>query len=223
MPRHTSTSRKVARAAATGGGRTSRGRTPVGWYAVLSLIVILGVASVAFSRYQYEHPRAPVVVHPATGDHWRAAFAFDLCGTMAANPPQVSQVATTGLSTKGDGIIYIDPTSSANSGHNATLGHFVTHYPNMVLTSTRLGYPGKPVLTNGDKCGNAPGQVQVKVWTSQADPTGQISSGNPGNLLLENGQLVTLAFVPKGSAIPQPPSRTALAKANPQVPTTSTP
>jgi len=48
--------KRVARAAATGGGRTKRGKAPIGFYTVLVLIVVLGAATVAYSRYQRTHP-----------------------------------------------------------------------------------------------------------------------------------------------------------------------
>ncbi len=48
--------RRVARAAATGGGRTKRGKAPVGFYTLLILIALLGAATVGFSRYQRAHP-----------------------------------------------------------------------------------------------------------------------------------------------------------------------
>ena len=46
----------VARAGATGGGRTYRGQTPVNWYAALVVIVVLGVLSVVFANYEYRNP-----------------------------------------------------------------------------------------------------------------------------------------------------------------------
>ncbi|HEX4539521.1 MAG TPA: hypothetical protein VH112_04685 [Acidimicrobiales bacterium] len=48
--------KRVARAAATGGGRTKRGKAPIGFYTVLALIVVLGAATVGYSRYQRMHP-----------------------------------------------------------------------------------------------------------------------------------------------------------------------
>ncbi len=48
--------KRVARAAATGGGRTKRGKAPIGFYTVLALIVVLGAATVGFSRYERAHP-----------------------------------------------------------------------------------------------------------------------------------------------------------------------
>ena len=43
-----SSGKSVARAAATGGGTTYRGQMPVNWYAALVIIVIIGVASIAW-------------------------------------------------------------------------------------------------------------------------------------------------------------------------------
>jgi hypothetical protein len=48
--------KRVARAAATGGGRTKRGKAPIGFYTVLVLIVLLGAGTVGYSRYQRTHP-----------------------------------------------------------------------------------------------------------------------------------------------------------------------
>ena len=52
-----SSGKSVARAAATGGGTTYRGQMPVNWYAALVVIVLVGVASIAFAKYHYDqHP-----------------------------------------------------------------------------------------------------------------------------------------------------------------------
>jgi hypothetical protein len=216
--RKASTGRKIARAAATGGGRTNRGRAPLVWYLSLVLIVVLGLGVVAFSRYQHDHPATSTAntTPPTTSDHWLAAFAFNICGAVQPNPPAPSN--PTAITTQGDGVIHINPTSSQNSGNNATLGRFVAGYPSMLLTSTEVRYPGQATHANGQPCGAQPGQVQVKVWSSLADPKGHLVSGDPSNLKLQNGQLITIAFVPAGATIDQPPSKTNLAA--PTSPTT---
>jgi hypothetical protein len=212
--------KKVARAAATGGGRTSRGsQTPISWYGALALIVILGVASIAWSRYQRQNPTsAPsATVHPTMKDHWHEAFSFDVCGVPQPNPPQPAHLI--GLHTHGDGLIHVEPQGPQDTGHNANLGRFVSGYPGMGLTSTSVTYPGQRTWTNGQVCTSGPyagkaGYVQLKVWNSLADPTGHIVTGNPDKLLIENGALLTIAFVPKGASIPQPASKTNLANPN---------
>ncbi|MGH9068409.1 MAG: hypothetical protein ACRD0J_13120 [Acidimicrobiales bacterium] len=200
----------MARAAKTGGGRTKkRGQTPLAYYATLVVIVVLGLVTVSWSRYQVHHKPAPVP--PTLSDHWYAAFAFDICGSIKPNPPQNPNLKTAGLRTYGGGLIHVAPLTKADTGHNATLGRFVSLYPGMQLTSTSVQYPGKKLWHNGDKCGTKAGKVQVKVWSSLADQHGHILKGNPDKLLIENGQLITVAFVPPGTFIPKPPSRTNLA------------
>lgn len=230
--------RRVARAAATGGGRTTRGRAPAAWYASLVLIVVLGTATVAFSRYERQHPPAPTP--PTKSDHWYSALAFDICGKMQPNLPANTNQATVGLFTAGDGLIQIKPRNSNETGDNATLGLFVSEYKGvstkkpLALSASSLRYPGGRTWANGDTCpatkdksakasAGKPGQVQVEVWDSLAAKTGKVLSGDPAGYKLGNGQLITIAFVPQGSKIPQPPSRLALLNASSASTTTTFP
>ncbi len=58
--------KRVARAAATGGGRTKRGKAPVGFYSLLVLIVLLGASTVGYSRYQRAHPASASASKPTS-------------------------------------------------------------------------------------------------------------------------------------------------------------
>lgn len=172
----------------------------------MGVIIVLGVALVGWSR----HERTAVLnaaahgTAPTLGDHWHEAFLFDICGTLEPDPPANPDISTAGLHTHGDGNIHIEPISPSDTGHNATLGRFVQLYPGMALSSTTVQYPGLTAYHNGQKCQNKPGYVQVKVWDSPTAKTGHVLKGNPGSLLLKNGQLITIAFLPKGSSIPKP-------------------
>ncbi len=204
--------RKIARAARTGGSRTRRRQTPFGYYITLVIVVLLGLATVGFSRYQAHHPAS--AVPPTVHDHWHAAFAFDICGKLQPAPKPNPNASQVGINTLGQGIINIQPLAGQpDTGHDATLGRFVKDYPGMELSSSTLRYPGKKVWHDGDLCGAKPGQVQVKVWNSLASSTGHVVS-DPAGLLLENGQLITIAFVPAGANIPKPPSAANLLKAS---------
>jgi hypothetical protein len=205
-----SVGRRVSRAARTGGGRAySRRNTPWSWWGTMGVIIVLGVVLVGWSR----HERTAVLnaaahgTPPTLGDHWHEAFAFDICGTVEPNPPANPDLSTAGLHTHGDGNIHIEPISASDTGHNATLGRFVQLYPGMALSSTTVQYPGLAAYHNGQKCGSKPGYVQVKVWDSPTAKTGHVLKGNPGSLLLKNGQLITIAFLPKGANIPKPPGQ----------------
>lgn len=208
------TGKWVARAAATGGGRTYRGQLPMRWYGSLALIVLLGVALVIYSRYERQHPVAATA--PAAGAHWYTALAFDICGTIEPNLPANPNEATAapGLHTAGDGVIQITPQKAADEGNNATLARFVATYPGLQLTSSTVKLPGKVAHSNGQVCPSGTpdagrkGVVRIKVWPSFAPPGSNhpFEPSDPSALKLADGQLVTVAFVPADASIPKPPA-----------------
>jgi hypothetical protein len=201
----------VARAAATGGGRSYRGRRPLRWYSSLVLIVLLGVALIVYSRYEKQHPSAGA--QPAVGTHWYAALDFDVCGAvqpnLPANPDQASKAP--GLYTAGDGVIQVAPAKSADAGANATLGRFVDEYPGLALSPTSVRLPGKTTLHSGQACptgtpdAGRKADLTSKVWPSFTSSSPTVPS-DPTTLKLANGQLITIAFVPPGASVPKPPS-----------------
>ena len=87
------TGKWVARAGATGGGRTYRGQRPVKWYASLAMICLLGVALIVYSRYERQHPAAG-----GAARHRRPlvpALGFDVCGNIQPNLPANPNAAKT--------------------------------------------------------------------------------------------------------------------------------
>src|ERR1700730_8064235 len=121
-----SSGKSVARAAATGGGATYRGQMPVNWYAALVVIVLVGLASIAFAKYHYNQTAA--AVEPAVGTTWHAALAIDICGTMQPALAASSTSSSTGLTTTGEGVLLIAPKTSETAGTNATVGKFASGY-----------------------------------------------------------------------------------------------
>lgn len=207
--------RTVARAARTGGTRSSRGpkQTPLGFYLTLVVVVLAGIAGVGFSRYEVLHPAAASNGSPKIGDHWQLAFGFDICGKVEPNVPKNPGKTTPAIYTTGNGLIQVVPRTSADAGKNATLGRFVRGYPGMVLSATSVGYPGMKPLGKGSLCGKTAGEVEVKVFSSLADTTGSVVRGNPADLHLTNGSLITIAFVPPGTPVGRPRSTSTLALA----------
>jgi hypothetical protein len=210
------TGKWVARAAATGGGRSYRGQMPVKWYGTLFLIVLVGVVSIVYSRYERENPTSGTP--PTVGNtHWYASLAVDVCGTVQPDlPTNPNSTSNPGIHTDGDGVIRIEPTKAADAGNNATLSRFVTDYPKFGLTSTSITIPGEKALKNGDKCpkqtpdAGKSGQVQIKVWPS-AQPPGvnhPTTTTDPSSVKLADGQLITVAFLPSGSNLPKPSATT---------------
>ena len=135
-----------------------------------------------------------------------------MCGTVQPNLPASTNGARTGLTANGNGVVTIHPKNSSESGANATLGLFVANYKGLELTNSTLQYPGKPSYTNGDICpkgspdSGKPGVVIVYSWPNFTSKHGSETPGDPQKLLFQNGQLITMAFVPANTTVPKPPA-----------------
>lgn len=254
-------SRRVARAAASGGGRTYRAQTPVTWYLVLLVICLLGVSLVAYSRYELIHPPAAVpkpVVPPTASNEWQAAVAVDVCGKFVPSALPIDQVASDPLASIGNGVVRIDPSLSLQpalyEGKGATLGAYLliegasisgsllqlpgkpvpvptttstsssttttttlakakkgttTTSPSTTTTTTVLTKPGPAhnYRSGVTKCGSKPGYAVVETWPSPTSTKGTaVPSGLASGIRFENGQLITIAFLRKGEAVPRPPA-----------------
>ncbi len=225
-----STGKWVQRAATTGGGRTYRGQMPVNYYAALAVIIIVGLALVGVSRYQLTHKSSSSAGPPTTTQTWYAGLAVDVCGTIEPNLPASANKTKTGLVANGNGVVTIAPKNSSESGANATLGRFVTNYKGLQLTNSTLQYPGKPAYSNGNICpkgspdAGKPGVVIVYSWPNFTSKHGAETPGDPQKLLFQNGQLITMAFVPANTTLPKPPAAviTNLITADQAGPTTPT-
>ncbi len=209
--------RTVARAASSGGSRSYRARPPALWYLLMIAIVVVGVGLIAYSRNEALHPAA-AKVGPSLTDNWQAALGIDICGTIKPNLPVSTNLASTGIRTFGNGLIDAAPDVSSSpakfEGAKATLGLFAKNYAGFTLTATELGYPGKheKIYKNGESCtGKLKGKstLVARVWAS---PTATSSSlvTDPATIHITNGEMITVAFVPSGTTIPQPSSKGAL-------------
>jgi hypothetical protein len=217
-----STGKSVARAAATGGGTTYRGQMPVNWYAALVIIVVLGVASVAFARYNY----AKGGPEPTVNQTWHAGLAFDICGTTQPDLASSTATATNGLVMGAGGVMTIAPKTNSEAGANATLGKFASQYQGLTLTDSSLQLPtkGAPKYVNGQACpkgtpdAGQKGIVRVRSWvlTTATNKNGsfvQIGGGysSPTGLKLLDRQLITVGFGPSSASLPKPPAATVKA------------
>src|SRR5690348_13228638 len=199
--------RRVARAAATGGGRASaRRNTPWSWWVTMSVIVVVGVALVAYSRQERLHPASAAAdkTPPTLSANWTEGISFDLCGTIQPDLAASPSSTKIGIKTSGKGVINLQPLTNADTGHHATLGRFASYYPGLTLTASSIKLPGGKLYKNGDSCGSKAGVLQVKTWSNPTAQTGKLYSGAAPDLLLADGQLITVAFVPKGASIPKP-------------------
>jgi len=177
---------------------------------LMGLIVVLGSAGVVFSREQRQpDTSSPLASGPGrAGDHWHAAIGFYICGTFA--PDIVEAADPLGIHTHGDGIVHIHPFVSRAAGKNARLGVYFDTV-DVDVSSTKLDLPDQDARNNGDECDGQAANVQVKTWPNRDPATeGVVYKGDPGDIRLEDNQLITVAFVPDGTDIPRPPSEPTL-------------
>jgi hypothetical protein len=199
-----SSSKKVARAASTGGGRTARGRTPWLWYLSMTTVVTLGILGIALSRSDLDKAAAnPPVIGK---DHWHAAYGIFICDEFHPGLTD-SQGDRYGIHSHGDGLIHIHPTSSNSAGDNARLGIFLDEV-GVKLSSDSLEMPDReePLVSGKSKCDGKVGRVRVVEWETPASETEERISGDPNDLRLKQAQVITIAFVPEGTDVPKPPS-----------------
>jgi len=206
-----SSSKKVARAASTGGRRTHQSARPWGWYSAVALVALLGVVLVLVSRDQRQDLAAEGrTTPPRTGlDHWHAAFGLYLCDAYAPPLPEPSPLP--GLHTHGDEVIHIEPLRPQEAGDNATLGVWARDN-GLTLTPTKVAAAGRS-YENGDRCGEQPGEVKVRV-------DDDIITYDPRDVPLKDGQRITVAFVPEGAEIPPLPQSALDGLARNQAPAT---
>ncbi len=200
-----SSSKKVARAAVTGGGRTRQGSRPWAWYTAVGLLAVLGVVTIVVSRndrqaalnpLKSEKPRPPAASKKFPGDHWHAAYGIYICDRWL--PPIQSERDPLGIHTHNDGLIHIHPFTRAASGRRATLGVFAETV-GLGLSEDRLTVPGNRTYIEGERCGNKRATVQIFL-------NGDERLGDPKDIRLRDRDAIILAFAPEGTEIPPPPS-----------------
>ncbi|MHB1961738.1 MAG: hypothetical protein ACYCVC_05330 [Acidimicrobiales bacterium] len=199
---------------------------PVNWYAALVLIVLLGLASIIYSRHEYQSPAAASTTPPVVGTTWYAGYAFDICGKVM--PPLASNQSTSSSTqsfyTTGNGVITISPKTAAETGTNATLGKFVAAYPKLTLTNSRLGYPAARGVTHYSSGSTCPkgtpdagkkARVTVTSWKNFLNSTkGVPVTGNVADLRFSSNQEITIGFVPAGTTLARPPATVVEAMLN---------
>lgn len=203
-----SNTKKVNRAAATGGGRTAGKQAPVGWYSSLLVVVLLGVFGVYFASANLDEKQAAADTNPpaVNKDHWHVAYGFNLCGEWAVPLKDGPAGDTTGIHTHEDGLIHAHPFVASVAGKNATFGKFMDNTDTSLNATSVNLKRDKEKFENGDKCGKKEGVLTARVFKDLADTEGTLLKGNPSDWRLKDGALITISFNPKGFEITQPPS-----------------
>ncbi len=212
----------VSRVGAGGGGKTYQKSRPGNYYGALAVIVVLGLALTAYSRYEYQNPviHHSNVVQPAIGTTRFAALSIQACGeTLPYLTPDPTYKG--GFIVQKDNVIQLSPITSAEAGNNATLKTFAAEFPGLVASTTELAVPkttgvANPATTykNGDACASTTkdagkkGKVIYAYWSSLAQKTPTLTT-NPATIKFSKDLRVTLAFEPTG-VTPAAPSSTSV-------------
>jgi hypothetical protein len=182
---------------------------PVNWYAGLVGIVILGLVSIGFARYEYQHHKAAAKVQPAIGTTLYAAYDINICGQRQA--PLTGSTGGLGIDAITGGVLQVSPLTASEAGDNATLGLFFRSYKGLSLSETKLTVLKHKPYKNGETCptgtpdAGKKGVVKVEVWPNAVTTTGTVLTGNPANHKIGAREVITIAFVPAGTKLQRPP------------------
>ena len=209
----------VSRVGSSGGGGTYRKARPFNFYAIVTIIVVLGLSAVVYSRYERQHPAQASTTWPTTTDTGFVALASQQCGTVLPlfKPTQDSSGTYKVAATN---VLTVAPTSKSQAGLNANVATFVNQTPGFTFTSKKITFPGPlgPATASttylaGTKCSAGTryaGKLAYPViafWKTdgQATPT---TTTNASAVHFTPYSMVTLAFEPKGVLPTRPSSAT---------------
>ena len=223
-----SSAKKVARLASRGKGKKVRFQGGSIFPIAVVLVVVLGLTVIIYGRQSRpsDGSGVPRVNDGVNSDsHWHAAFGIYICDTFQ---PKIvgtkeettvdaqgntvladDEFRTTGVHSHGDGIIHYHPYSTKSSGNRAKLGVFLDVY-DIKLTDTKLVMPpdqgGETWSTKDTKCDGKDTDLITRVWDDYSKPDiyhDVVTDFN--NIRITNdGMVFAVAFVPKGTNIPQP-------------------
>jgi hypothetical protein len=145
------------------------------------------------------------------GDHWHAALGVYDCDHWdggaawstpfgSSGPVQVGTNIYAPLHSHQDGLIHMEPQTSADTGAFATLGNYFK-LNGFELSPTHVKFVRADVK-NGDKCGSATGTLHWLV-------DGKERLGDPSKYRLRDGDWIVVAFLPdskKITSLGKPPS-----------------
>lgn len=110
-------------------------------------LIQIGVAVVVVAIPAMIVATSPRSKLPQVGDHWHARYLVVICGKPMPDMP----VTAGGIHTRGDGVIYVEPTTTADAGRNANLGRFFTS-AGVRFARDQITFPTGQVYRNGDRC-----------------------------------------------------------------------
>jgi hypothetical protein len=177
------------------------------WFGLAAVIVIIGAVLIVLSRPDKDVP--PLVSNPdnagGAADHWHAALGLYDCDSYLQGwdttkidnrPVRAGTDQYAGLHSHADGLIHIEPSSSQDSGENATLGTYAD-FAGWDISDDSVDMAGLQ-HEDGDKCGDKPGELRWSV-------NGEEQSGDPGDYKVEDQDQILIAYVPEGTDLSKLP------------------
>jgi hypothetical protein len=212
-----SSAKKVARAARAGGRVSSGQPRSLLFPGVITLVVVLGVALVAYARHDRNQDDLGGV--PQLGDHIHEALAFVACGEFLPDLPEFE--SPIGIHTHGDGVMHIHPFSQLGVGNNATVGRFLKDARDdgdldVSLSNTKLTYQGETYQEGKTKCdGVDDPTLRMAYWSNVQDAASdpEITTGNfDDRRITKDGGGITIFYGDPKADIPKPPNAPKLAE-----------
>ena len=206
----------VSRVGAGGGGKAYRKTRPMNYYGAITLIVVLGLLSVVYSRYEYQNPAAEVP--PAIGTTWYAALSAEACGVTLPNINPDTTTAGIGLKLVKNNIITVSPQVAEEAGKNATLAKFISEHDGLTFDGSKFTLPDpygipdpKQTYKDGDKCpagskyAGQTAHLGIAYWTQFGQKKPVITT-DPSSVKFSDLMRITFFFEPDGVTPTQAPT-----------------
>lgn len=213
-----SSAKKVARLAQKGKGKKVRFQGGTLFPSVMALVVVLGVALVAYARQSAPSTNEA----PTINDHWHVSYGIYVCDKFLPNlkgtleDPVSPAYQKYNIHSHDDGVIHWHPSALA-TGTRAKLGLFLESY-GITANTKELSFDstqndGKSYKVDTDKCKDKSGklveaQVQTIVWEKYDQPnTSKKYITDFNNIRIDrDGMAITIAYVAPGATVPMPAS-----------------
>ena len=188
------------------------------YYGAITLIVVLGLLSVIYSRYEYQNPASAEA--PAIGTTWFAAFNGEACGTTMPALVADATTATNGLTVTQKNVLVISPKVAAEAGRNATLAKFMVQHADLSYVNNTVKFPvptewitSPATYKDGSKCPKGSkyagqvGHFGIAYWSQfgQKDP---VITTDPASVKFTDLMRITFFFEPDGVKPGQPSTET---------------
>ena len=192
----------------------------------LALVFVMIAAACSTSTSSGDAETAPVEdvtdvaqsAGPTQDDHWHSPYGIYFCDASGEGfiQPLANDNDPDGIHTHADGVIHIHPFNDNATGANATLGSFMVavglelHDDKIVVPTT-----GDEIAA-GDACRDSTSILQVARWSLDAlDAAPEIFTENLADIVfVADLDVYTIAYLPVGAEIPQPPTIGNLAQLN---------